>query len=194
MMRLRGPKLLARKYIRPEMIGSIHVPEAYATDHSRSLWEVVESSPDADKLLKISLLPSWILVTPRNSGVYLESRGVVDIFLLAASSVRRIIPWTTENEDVKMKGARVLVKPDAVAKASPSGIIIAAEAWAKRPVTGRVVEVGNEVKDPEIREGLRVLYGIHAGTALTVNGVDHMILEESQVLAWLEEGDVVEVA
>ena len=191
-MRIRGPKLLARKYERPAQIGSLFLADAYRVDHSRSLWEVHESSPEADAALKIALRPEWILVTPRNSGVFLHrDEANRDVFLLAASSVRRIIPWTTGDESVKMKGSRVLVRPDEVKQRTSTALIVAPEAWTKRPVTGVVAEVGDGVRDSDIVVGTRVLYGIHAGTALTVNGVDHMILEEAQVLATL--GDEEEV-
>lgn len=192
-MRLRGPKLLAKRYVRPEKIGLIFVPDTVRQDGTRSLWEVVESTDAADKELRCALLPDWILVTPRNSGVYWGLNVAnEEIFLLAASSIRRIIPWTNEGEQMKLKGTCVMVRPDK-APEKRAGLIVAPAAFEKRPVTGEIVEVGAEIKDPDLTPGIRVLYGIHAGTALTVDGKEHMILEEAQILAVLG-GEHVEVA
>ena len=193
LMRLRGPKLLARRYVKPERIGAIYVPEPWRTEGSRSLWEVVESTFEADKVLKIALLPDWILVTPRNSGVYLERRDGVDIFILAATSVVRVIPWTSE-ENVNVKGKRIVVAPDAE-KVKQGAIIMApGPAWERRPVTGTITEVGDEILDDMIVVGARVMYGIHAGTEMTVNGAKRLIIEESQVLVVLEDGEEVSAA
>ena len=93
-MILRGAKILATKYEKPEKIGSIYVNPAWRRDNSRSLWEVVESNDASNTLLGAILEPGWILVTPPNSGVYLwHDSEHCEVFLLAASSVRSIIPW-----------------------------------------------------------------------------------------------------
>lgn len=192
-MRLRGPKLLAKRYVRPERIGRIIVPDTARQDGTRSLWEVVESTSEANDMLRCELRPDWILVTPRNSGVYWGLNAAnEEIFLLAASSIRRIIPWTEKGETMKLKGTCVMVRPDK-APEKRAGLIVAPAAFEKRPITGEVMEVGSEIKDPDIALGARVLYGVHAGTSLTVDGKEHIILEESQVLAILG-GEHVEVA
>lgn len=191
-LRLRGPKILARRYVRPEKIGLIFVPDTVRQDGTRSLWEVVESTDAANKELRCELRQDWILVTPRNSGVYWGlSAANEEIFLLAASSVRRIIPWTS-GDQMKLKGTCVMVRPDK-APEKRGALIVATAAFEKMPITGEVVEVGSAIKDPDIALGARVLYSIHAGTALTVDGKEHMILEEAQVLAILGD-EHVEVA
>ena len=185
-MKVRGAKLLARRYVRPERVGSIYVPEPARIDLTRSLWEAEESTPAANKLLKVEIQRNWILVTPRNSGVYLYTNDAhEEVFLLAATSVVRIIPWTTE-KSMNLKGERVLVTPEKEPERR-GAIIVATPAWEKRPVTGIVVEVGDEVNDADVVVGARVLFGIHAGTDLTLNGAKHLLLEASQVLSVLGE-------
>ena len=171
------------------MIGSIHVPEPWREDGSRALWEVEESTEAADTLLKISLLPSWILVTARNSGVFLERREGVDIFILAASSIVRVIPWTT-GEHMNVKGKRIVVAPDPEKVKTGAIIIAPGPAWERRPTTGTITEVGDGIKDDQIKVGARVLYGIHAGSEMTVNGAKRLILDEAQVLAVLEDEEI----
>lgn len=204
-MRLRGPKILVRRYVKPERIGSIFVPEPWRTEGSRSLWEVVESTSAADSLLKISLLPNWILVTARNSGVFLERRDGVDIFILAATSVVRVIPWTSE-ENVNVKGKRIVVAPDPEKVRTGAIIMAPGPAWERRPVTGVITEVGDGITDPDLAVGVRVLYGIHAGSEMTINGQKRLILQGQdertvdgtwvfgQVLAVLEDSEEVSAA
>ena len=187
-MKVRGAKLLARRYVRPEKVGSIFVPDPARIDLTRSLWETEKSTAAANKLLKVEIQRNWILVTARNSGVYLYTNDAhEEVFLLAASSVVRIIPWTTE-KTMNLKGERVMVTPEKEPERR-GAIIVATPAWEKRPVTGVVVEVGDEVEDDEIVVGARVLFGVHAGTDIMVNGAKHLLLEASQVLAVL--GDEV---
>ena len=89
---------------------------------------------------------------------------------------------------MNLKGERVMVTPEKEPERR-GAIIVATPAWEKRPVTGVVVEVGDEVEDDEIVVGARVLFGVHAGTDIMVNGAKHLLLEASQVLAVL--GDEV---
>lgn len=192
-MMLRGPKLLARKYEKPERIGSIIVNPAWRTDNSRSLWEVVQSSPEADDALRMPLEADWILVTAPNSGVFFDHDDAGrEIFLLAASSVLRIIPWTTETEAVIVKGTRILAKRhEAPAVESAGGLIVTPEAFAKRPRTATIMGVGDEVNDPELTVGANVLFTVHAGIDVELNGEKLIMLDQKNVLAVVEEGEVV---
>ena len=72
-----------------------------------------------------------------------------------------------------------------------NGIIIPDSAKEK-PIEGRVVAVGNgkvqkngKVRPPEVKEGDRVLIGKYAGTEVKVDGVEHVILSEDEILAVL---------
>ncbi len=50
---------------------------------------------------------------------------------------------------------------------------------------GKRLDDGSRVA-PEVKEGDRVLFGKYAGTEIKVDGVDHMILKESDILGILD--------
>ena len=50
---------------------------------------------------------------------------------------------------------------------------------------GKRLEDGSRVA-PEVKVGERVLFGKYAGTEIKVDGEDHMILKESDILGILE--------
>jgi chaperonin GroES len=91
---------------------------------------------------------------------------------------------------IKPLGDRVLVRPDAAEEKTSFGIIIPDTAKEK-PQRGTVVAVGagkieNAVKiDMSVKEGDKVLYGKYAGTEITVDGEDLMIMRESDILGIL---------
>lgn len=87
---------------------------------------------------------------------------------------------------------RVLVKRVESETRSAGGIIIPDTAKEK-PLEGIVVAVGSGKRlddgsrvAPEVKEGDRVLFGKYAGTEIKVDGVDHMILKESDILGILD--------
>ena len=87
---------------------------------------------------------------------------------------------------------RVLVKRVESETRSAGGIIIPDTAKEK-PLEGIVIAVGlgKRLDDgsrgaPEVKEGDRVLFGKYAGTEIKVDGVDHMILKESDILGILD--------
>ena len=87
---------------------------------------------------------------------------------------------------------RVLVKRVESETRSAGGIIIPDTAKEK-PLEGLVIAVGpgKRLEDgsrvaPEVKEGVRVLFGKYAGTEIKVDGVDHMILKESDILGILD--------
>ena len=87
---------------------------------------------------------------------------------------------------------RVLVKRVESETRSAGGIIIPDTAKEK-PLEGLVIAVGpgKRLEDgsrvaPEVMEGDRVLFGKYAGTEIKVDGVDHMILKESDILGILD--------
>lgn len=87
---------------------------------------------------------------------------------------------------------RVLVKRVESETRSAGGIIIPDTAKEK-PLEGIVIAVGlgKHLDDgsrvaPEVKEGDRVLFGKYAGTEIKVDGVDHMILKESDILGILD--------
>ena len=79
---------------------------------------------------------------------------------------------------------RVLVAPAAAETTTSSGIIIPDTAKEK-PQKGTVVAVGPGTKDHPVtvKVGDQVLYGKYSGTELQHDGVDYLIMKESDLLA-----------
>ena len=82
---------------------------------------------------------------------------------------------------------RVVVKPEAAEEKTTSGLYIPDTAKEK-PQRGTVVAVGpgrfeNGTKiDMSVKEGDKVLYGKYAGTEISLDGDDVMIMRESDIL------------
>ena len=81
---------------------------------------------------------------------------------------------------------RVLVESAAAEETTASGIIIPDTAKEK-PQRGKVVAVGNGKKDEPltVKAGDEVLYGKYAGTEITIDGNDYLIMRESDIFAIL---------
>jgi chaperonin GroES len=79
---------------------------------------------------------------------------------------------------------RVIIKPAAAEQKSAGGIIIPDTAKEK-PQRGEVIAVGpGKPEEPTtVKAGDKVLYGKYAGTELNVDGVDYLIMRESDILA-----------
>ena len=88
--------------------------------------------------------------------------------------------------DVKIKplADRVLVQPQEAETKTASGIFIPDTAKEK-PQRGVVVAVGKGTKDEamELKVGDVVLYGKYAGTEISVEGKDYLMMRQSDVLA-----------
>jgi chaperonin GroES len=79
---------------------------------------------------------------------------------------------------------RVIVKPAAAEEKTSGGIIIPDTAKEK-PQRGTVVAAGPGKKDEPVtvKSGDTVLYGKYAGTEISIDGVDYLIMRESDILA-----------
>ncbi|MBQ5997171.1 MAG: co-chaperone GroES [Bacteroidales bacterium] len=90
--------------------------------------------------------------------------------------------------EVKIKplADRVLVKPMEAESRTASGLIIPDSAKEK-PQKGTVVAMGPGTKDEkmEVKAGDVVLYGKYAGTELNVDGIDYLMMRQSDILAIL---------
>lgn len=87
---------------------------------------------------------------------------------------------------------RLLVKRVEAEEKSKGGIIIPDSAKEK-PIEGLVIAVGNgkaaddgKVRPLEVKAGERVLFGKYSGTEIKVEGEEHVILREDEVLGVLE--------
>ena len=86
--------------------------------------------------------------------------------------------------NIKPLADRVLVQPEAAEETTASGIIIPDTAKEK-PQRGTVVAIGTGKKDEPItvKAGDTVLYGKYSGTELTVEGIEYLIMRESDIFA-----------
>jgi chaperonin GroES len=89
-------------------------------------------------------------------------------------------------ETIRPLGARVLVRVEEEASVTASGLVIPDTAKDK-PQRGVVVAVGDDEELLKVAVGDRVLYPKYAGTELRIEGVDHLILEASDLLAVVGE-------
>ncbi|MCX6280171.1 MAG: co-chaperone GroES [Bacteroidetes bacterium] len=86
--------------------------------------------------------------------------------------------------NIKPLADRVLVEPAAAEEKTAGGIIIPDTAKEK-PQKGTVVAVGPGKKDEPmtVAIGDNVLYGKYAGTEITIDGVNYLIMRESDIVA-----------
>ncbi len=73
------------------------------------------------------------------------------------------------------------------------GGIIIPDTAKEKPIQGRVVAVGNgkvlddgSTRPPSVKTGDRVLFGKYAGTEVKIDGVEHLILREDDIVAVCE--------
>jgi chaperonin GroES len=100
---------------------------------------------------------------------------------------------TSVASKIRPIGDRVVVKPAAKEEVSKGGIIIPDTAKEK-PQEGVVIAVGGgkvldngERSKMELKVGDRVLFAKYGGTEFKLEGEDHLVLRESDVLAILPE-------
>ncbi len=88
------------------------------------------------------------------------------------------------NLNIKPLADRVVVEP-AVAEQKTSGGIIIPDTAKEKPQKGIVVAVGAGKKDEPmtVKVGDAVLYGKYSGTEVNVDGVDYLIMKESDIYA-----------
>ena len=86
--------------------------------------------------------------------------------------------------NIKPLADRVLVQAEAAEETTASGIIIPDTAKEK-PMRGKIIAAGSGTKKQPmtVKAGDNVLYGKYAGTEITVNDVDYLIMRESDIFA-----------
>jgi chaperonin GroES len=85
---------------------------------------------------------------------------------------------------IKPLADRVVVEP-APAEATTAGGIIIPDTAKEKPQRGTVVAVGNGKKDEPmtVKVGDTVLYGKYAGTEVSIDGKDYLMMRESDIFA-----------
>lgn len=86
--------------------------------------------------------------------------------------------------NIRPLGARVLIEVLESESVTAGGIFIPDSAKEK-PQQGKVVATGKGTKDEEmeVKVGDTVLYGKYAGTEVSHQGKDYLILKQSDILA-----------
>ena len=86
--------------------------------------------------------------------------------------------------NIKPLADRVLIEPVAAEQTTASGIIIP-ETAKEKPQRGKVIAVGSgKPEEPmTVKVGDTVLYGKYAGTEISVEGNDYLIMRETDILA-----------
>ena len=80
---------------------------------------------------------------------------------------------------------RVVIEPSAAESKTASGIIIPDTAKEK-PQKGKVVSISDldeKGNKPSVKVGDTVLYGKYAGTEVTVDGKEYLIMREADIFA-----------
>ena len=88
---------------------------------------------------------------------------------------------------------RILVKRMAEEETTAGGIIIP-ETAKEKPIEGKVISVGKgkvgddgKLRALEVKKGDRILFGKYSGTEVKIEGTEHLILREDEVLGIIEK-------
>jgi chaperonin GroES len=88
---------------------------------------------------------------------------------------------------------RVIVKRIEEAEKTKGGIIIPDTAKEK-PMEGKVIAVGKgklmedgKVHAPDVKAGDRILFGKYSGTEVKIDGEEHLIMREEDILGVIEK-------
>jgi chaperonin GroES len=93
---------------------------------------------------------------------------------------------------IRPLGDRVLIKRVAEEEKTKGGIIIPDTAKEK-PQEGKVISVGKgkanedgKITPLDVKAGDRILFGKYSGTEIKLNGEEHLILREEDILGIIE--------
>lgn len=86
---------------------------------------------------------------------------------------------------IRPLGDRVLLKIEQEEEKTKGGLFIPETAQEKTQ-SGVVVAVGDDEETITVKEGEKVMYDKYAGTTLSVDGEDHLILRMDDVIAVVE--------
>lgn len=86
---------------------------------------------------------------------------------------------------IKPLSDRVLIKTEAAEEKTAGGLFIPQTAQEKTQ-TGTVVEIGDDKDVIKVKKGQKVMYDKYAGTTISVDNEDHLLLRFSDILAIIE--------
>jgi chaperonin GroES len=95
--------------------------------------------------------------------------------------------------NVRPLGDRILIKRVEEVEKTRGGIIIP-ESAKERPLEGTVIAVGSgkrledgKLQKLDVKAGDTILFGKYTGTEIKVDGVEHIIVREDEVLGIIEK-------
>ena len=95
---------------------------------------------------------------------------------------------------IKLLHDRILVKRIEEQEETTKGGIIIPDTAKEKPLEGRVIATGKgkiledgKILPLDVKEGDRVLFGKYAGTEIKIDGVEHLIMREDDILGIVEE-------
>ena len=78
-------------------------------------------------------------------------------------------------------------------KEQTTGGIIIPDSAKEKPIEGKVIAVGNgkiledgSVRNLDVKTGDKILFGKYSGTEVKIEGEEHLIMREDEVLAVIE--------
>ena len=86
---------------------------------------------------------------------------------------------------IKPLSDRVLIKTEAAEEKTAGGLFIPQTAQEKTQ-TGTVVAIGDDKDVIKVKAGQKVMYDKYAGTTISVDNEDHLLLRFSDILAIIE--------
>jgi chaperonin GroES len=88
---------------------------------------------------------------------------------------------------------RIIVKRVEEEEKTKGGIIIP-ETAKEKPMEGKVIAVGKgkvledgKIHPPDVKAGDRVLFGKYSGTEVKIDGEEHLIMREDDILGVIEK-------
>jgi len=99
---------------------------------------------------------------------------------------------TAKKTKIRPLDDRVLVKPSEAEERTSSGIFLP-EGAKEKPMTGKIVAVGpGKLNDDgtraavAVKKGDTVVYGKYGGTEVELDGKEHVLVRESELLGVIE--------
>ncbi|NBC28718.1 MAG: co-chaperone GroES [Spirochaetes bacterium] len=87
---------------------------------------------------------------------------------------------------IKPLGDRVLLKTEKEEEKTKGGLYIPETAQEKTQ-TGKVVAVGDDDETITVKVGQKVMYDKYAGTMVSVDDVDHLVIRMDDIIAVVED-------
>jgi chaperonin GroES len=87
---------------------------------------------------------------------------------------------------IKPLGDRVLLKTEKEEEKTKGGLYIPETAQEKTQ-SGKVVAVGDDDEAIKVKVGQKVMYDKYAGTMVTIDDVDHLVIRMDDIIAVIED-------